>query len=109
VRENDFVFPGRVAGQPIGIHASMQPLQKLGYKVTAHGFRSAFRDWAAEQTNFPREVAEASLAHVTGDATERAYQRGDFLLKRRQIMDAWARYIATPARKSAGEVIVLAV
>jgi integrase len=107
VRENDFIFPGRVIGQPIGIDASMKPLQKLGYKVTAHGFRSAFRDWAAEQTNFPREVAEGSLAHTLADATERAYQRSDFIAKRRQIMEAWARYIATPAATATAKVIAL--
>jgi integrase len=108
VRENDFIFPGRVVGHPIGIDASMKPLQKLDYEVTAHGFRSAFRDWAAEQTNFPREIAEASLAHTVGDATERAYQRSDFIAKRRQIMDAWARYIAIPAATATAEVITLA-
>jgi len=103
LRENDFVFPGRVSGQPIRIDAPMKPIEKLGLKgkITAHGFRSAFRDWAAEQTNFPREIAEASLAHTIGDATERAYQRSDFIAKRRQIMDAWARYCAEPAPKAA--------
>jgi len=106
LRENDFVFPGRVSGQPVRIDAQMKPIEKLGFKgkVTAHGFRSAFRDWAAEQTNFPREIAEASLAHAIGDATERAYQRGDFIAKRRQIMDAWARHCAEPASR-VGEVI----
>jgi integrase len=110
LREGDFIFPGRVSGQAINIDAPMRAIEKLGLrgKITAHGFRSAFRDWAAEQTNFPREVAEASLAHAVGDDTERAYQRGDFLMKRRQIMEAWARFIATPARKMAGEVIALA-
>jgi integrase len=110
VRENEFVFPGRVPGQSIRIDAPMKPVEKLGLKgkVTAHGFRSAFRDWAAEQTNFPREIAEASLAHAVGDATERAYQRSDFIAKRRQIMDAWARYIATPTPKITGEAMALA-
>jgi integrase len=58
--------------------------------VTPHGFRSTFRDWAAEQTNFPREIAEAALAHALRDRTEAAYQRGDLLEKRRKLMDAWA-------------------
>jgi integrase len=57
-----------------------------------HGFRSAFRDWAGERTNFPREIAEAALAHVVGDATERAYRRGDALEKRRALMNAWANF-----------------
>ncbi len=99
LRENEFVFSGRVAGQPINIDAPMRAIEKLGRRgeITAHGFRSAFRDWAAEQTNFPREIAEASLAHMVGDGTERAYQRGDFLMKRRQIMEVWARYVGEPA------------
>jgi integrase len=57
-----------------------------------HGFRSSFRDWAAEQTNFPREVAEIALAHAVGSATERAYQRGDLLEQRRKLMEMWARH-----------------
>ena len=57
-----------------------------------HGFRSSFRDWCGEETSFPSELAEAALAHVTGDATERAYRRGDALEKRRKLMDAWAQF-----------------
>jgi integrase len=60
--------------------------------ITPHGFRSTFRDWAAEQTNFPREIAEAALAHALKDKTEAAYQRGDLLEKRRKLMAAWAEY-----------------
>jgi integrase len=60
--------------------------------VTAHGFRSAFRDWAGDETHFAREVAEAALAHKVGDKAEQAYRRGDALKKRRELMDAWARY-----------------
>jgi integrase len=60
--------------------------------VTAHGFRSAFRDWAGEASTFPRELAEAALAHIVGDETERAYRRGDALEKRRRLMTAWATY-----------------
>ncbi len=62
--------------------------------MTVHGFRSSFRDWAAEETPFAREIAEAALAHVVGDTTERAYRRGDALEKRRQLMQAWAKYIS---------------
>ncbi len=105
VRENNFVFPGRRPGQPINIDASMRPIEKLGHEVTAHGFRSAFRDWAAEQTNFPREIAEASLAHTIGGAVERAYQRGDFLTKRRQLIEAWGRYCMAPTRVTKAELI----
>src|SRR5215469_11256791 len=105
VREGEFVFAGRRPSQPINIDASMRPIEKLGRDITAHGFRSAFRDWAAEQTNFPREIAEASLAHTIGDAVERAYQRGDFLAKRRQLIEAWGRYCAAPCPAATAELI----
>jgi integrase len=73
--------------------------------TTVHGFRAAFRDWCGERTNFPREVAEAALAHVVGDATERAYRRGDALDKRRQLMEAWGRFCTSPS--PAGDVVPL--
>jgi integrase len=66
----------------------------LNVEVTSHGFRSSFRDWAAEVTHFPREAAEIALAHSVGDSVERAYQRGDLLEKRRKLMDAWAMFCA---------------
>ena len=61
---------------------------------TVHGFRSAFRDWAGDKTTFPREIAEAALAHAVGDETERAYRRSDALAKRRKLMDAWDSYLS---------------
>jgi len=68
--------------------------------VVPHCFRSTFRDWAAERTNFPRELAEVAIAHVVGDETERAYQRDDLFEKRRRLMDAWAKYCASaPAER----------
>ena len=68
-------------------------LQRIGREdLTVHGFRSTFRDWTAEQPNFPSEVAEAALAHVVGDRTEAAYRRGDLFDKRRRLMQAWADY-----------------
>jgi integrase len=70
--------------------------------LTVHGFRSTFRDWCAERTNFPREIAEAALGHVVGDETERAYRRGDALEKRRRLMDAWARYCMKPMAEGRG-------
>jgi integrase len=60
--------------------------------ATVHGFRSSFRDWAGDKTSFPREVAEAALAHAVGDETEAAYRRSDALAKRGKLMDAWAAY-----------------
>ena len=64
--------------------------------LTAHGFRSSFRDWAAERTTFPAEVAEMALAHAVSDKVEAAYRRGDLFQKRRQLSDAWAKFCATP-------------
>ena len=64
-------------------------------EITVHGFRSTFRDWAAERTNFPAEVAQMALAHTVSDKVEAAYRRGDLFQKRRQLMDAWARHCAT--------------
>jgi len=64
--------------------------------LTAHGFRSTFRDWAAERTNFPSEVVEMALAHVVSDKVEAAYRRGDLFDKRRKLMDAWALYCDRP-------------
>lgn len=62
--------------------------------VTVHGFRATFKTWSAERTNFPREIAEASLAHVVGNKVEQAYMRGDMLARRRELMVAWARFCA---------------
>ena len=68
-------------------------LRRMGVEnATVHGFRSAFRDWAGNETHFPREVAEAALAHVIGDKAEQAYRRSDALEKRRALMDAWAQW-----------------
>lgn len=70
-------------------------MRRMGrVEVTAHGFRSSFRDWAAEETDHPREVIEAALAHLVGDETERAYRRGDALPKRRALMDHWAAFLS---------------
>jgi integrase len=76
--------------------AMLQTLRRMGRgDLTVHGFRSTFRDWAAEQTAFPREVAEAALAHVIESKVEAAYRRGDLFEKRRKLMNAWATYCAT--------------
>jgi hypothetical protein len=76
--------------------------------VTVHGFRSSFRDWAGEATAFPRDVCEAALAHVRGDQTVKAYARGDLFDKRRQLMEAWARYCTTtpPAQQRENSNVV---
>ena len=89
-----FVFPGQRKGRPMSAMAMEMLLRRMKVKdATVHGFRSSFRDWCGEATAFPREVAEAALAHAVGDETERAYRRGDALKKRRKLMDAWAEYL----------------
>lgn len=93
----DYIFPGGKEGRPLSNMAGLQLLKRMGFgDYTVHGFRSTFRDWAREQTNFPREVAEAALAHVVKDKTEAAYARGDLLEKRALLMQAWADYCARP-------------
>jgi integrase len=93
-REAEWVFPGSQKGKPI--HSAAMDMALPRVDVTVHGFRSTFRDWAAEQTNFPRDVAEMALAHTVGDKTEAAYRRGDLFDKRRQLAEAWAQYCASP-------------
>jgi integrase len=93
VEPEGFVFPGQKRGLPLSTMAMDMLLRRMGVDVTVHGFRSSFRDWCGEESSFPREVAEAALAHVVGDATERAYRRGDALEKRRKLMLAWAGYV----------------
>lgn len=100
-RENDFVFPGARRDRPLSSHAILMLMRRMDKEqFTPHGFRSSFRDWAGECTSFPREIAEAALAHVVGDETERAYRRGDALEKRRKLMDAWAKFISAPKAKT---------
>lgn len=97
------VFPGIKSGSSLSDAAFDRLLKRMGFKsgeLTPHGFRSSFRDWAGEASTFPRELAEAALAHVVGDATERAYRRGDALEKRRKMMDAWARFCEPKAASS---------
>jgi integrase len=88
----DHVFAGR-SGGPLSNMALLMLVRRMKHgKLTAHGFRSTFRDWAAERTNFQAEVAEAALGHVVGDKVELAYRRGDFFEKRRRLMEAWGEF-----------------
>jgi integrase len=89
IRIGDLVFPGQRRRQPLSKTALAALVPGA---ATVHGFRSSFRDWAGEETSFPREIAEQALAHTSGDATERAYRRGDALEKRRALMAAWANH-----------------
>ncbi|WP_256947293.1 tyrosine-type recombinase/integrase [Haematobacter genomosp. 1] len=88
------VFPGTKQGRPLSDMTLSKLVKELGFEADVHGFRTSFRTWAQERTNFPREVAEAALAHLSGDAVERAYARSDVFEKRRKMMDAWAGYLA---------------
>ncbi|WP_405234190.1 tyrosine-type recombinase/integrase [Lentisalinibacter salinarum] len=92
-RESKFLFPGARPNRPISSMTMLKLLRTLGHGgITVHGFRSTFRDWCAEQTAFPREIAEAALAHVLSDKTEAAYQRGDMFGRRKKLMDAWSGF-----------------
>ena len=86
------VFPGRQPGKLMSDMTLNALLRRMKVDATVHGFRSSFKDWASEGTNFANELSEASLAHVIGDAVERAYRRGDALDRRRELMVAWAKF-----------------
>ncbi|CAM3139156.1 tyrosine-type recombinase/integrase [Paracoccus nototheniae] len=88
------VFPGTKTGRPLSDMTLSKLVKELGFYADVHGFRTSFRTWAQERTTFPREVAEAALAHLSGDAVERAYARSDVFEKRRKMMDAWAAFLA---------------
>jgi integrase len=103
--EGDFVFLGRRTGARPHPLVLVTLLRRMGRDVTAHGFRATFKTWASERTSYPRELIEAALAHVIGDAAEQAYSRGDMLSRRRQLMEAWANYCAQPAPRIAGDVV----
>ena len=98
VAQSEFVFPNDRTGKPFLKNALLQLIKRMGRKAdaTPHGFRSAFRTWAAEQTNFPWDLAELTLGHVVGTAVERAYLRGDALQKRFAIMRAWSEFCNRP-------------
>jgi integrase len=97
-RPDGYLFPGSKLGKPLSNMAMLTLLSRMDRDgLTVHGFRSTFRDWAAERTNYPREVAEAALAHTIEDKTEAAYRRGDLFEKRTKLMDLWAAFATMPA------------
>jgi integrase len=99
-----WVFPGGRKGQPLSNMAFLKLLHRMKHPdITAHGFRSSFRDWCGEATGYPRDVAEAALAHTLKDKVEAAYRRGDLIEKRRALMIDWAKFLDRPATK--GEVV----
>ncbi len=93
VKGTPYIFPGARLGRPLSSMAMLETLRERRPGLTVHGFRSAFRDWAAECTHHPAEVVEMALAHVIRDKTEAAYRRGELLEKRRSLMDDWARFV----------------
>ena len=98
VQPGQFIFAGGKINQPLSNMAMLKLLRRMDRSdLTVHGFRSTFRDWAAERTNFPRDVAEQALAHSLPDKVEAAYRRGDLFEKRRKLMEAWAGYCAQPS------------
>jgi integrase len=103
---NAHLFVGSIAGGGLGKMALHNVLKSMGRRgqITVHGFRSSFRDWCGETTNFPREVAEMALAHAVGDASERSYARGPLIAKRVKLMAAWAKFATLPPVDTAGNV-----
>jgi integrase len=94
--DGQFVFPGRLLTKPMSNTVFLMFLRRVKRDdITGHGFRSAFRDWAAEKTSFSRSVCEAALAHVVENKTEAAYFRSDLFERRRDLMNTWSAFVAT--------------
>jgi integrase len=92
-KTGEFVFPGQRKNRPLSDMAMEMVLRRMyADNVTVHGFRSSFRDWAGNETSYPRDLIETALAHVIGDKAEQAYRRSDALEKRRALMEAWGEY-----------------
>jgi integrase len=101
----EYVFPGGKWRKPLSNMAMTEVLRRMDRGgVTVHGFRSTFRDWAAERTNFPNEVVEMALAHAVSDKVEAAYRRGDLFEKRQRLMSDWARYCCS-GKHAGGDVV----
>ena len=100
-----YVFEGQKRHQPLSNMSMLMLLRRMGRKdVTVHGFRSSFRDWAAEEAGAPRELAEAALAHQVGSDVERAYARSDLLERRRALMKQWSVACTLGTKSEAGRV-----
>lgn len=104
VAVSELVFPGRSLKLPMSDMTLKMALRRMDLMFDPHGFRSSFRDWVSDATNFPSDIAEAALAHMKGDKTEAAYARSTMLEKRRKLMEAWAAFLAGGA---VGKVINL--
>jgi integrase len=102
--DSEFVFPN-TKGTALSDMTLTAVLRRMKRPITAHGFRSTFRDWAAESTNYPTHVAEMALAHAIGDKVEAAYRRGDLFSKRVKMMSDWAKFCAKPAAEKGANVL----
>ncbi len=101
-QDPEYVFPGRRARHPLSNMAMAMLLRRLGYaEATVHGFRSTFRDWAAERTSYANHVVEMALSHAVSDKVEAAYRRGDLFEKRRRLAEDWAKFCAMPKKSGA--------
>ncbi len=101
----EFVFPAPRSGR-LSDMALTAVMRRMGLVAVPHGLRSTFRDWVAEKTNFPRDMAEMALAHTLSNEVEAAYRRGDMLEKRAAMMKAWAKFLATPQSKSSNVTVL---
>jgi integrase len=104
IRGTDLVFPAPRGG-PLSDMTLTAVVRRMGVDAVPHGFRSTFRDWAGERTNFPRDAAEMALAHAIGDKVEAAYRRGDLFEKRRRMMADWAAFCGSVHRKIERDLI----
>jgi integrase len=106
-RQGEFVFPGRSVKRPLSNMAMLKTLERMERNdLTVHGFRSTFRDWAAESTAYPPEVVEMALAHTISNKVEAAYRRGDLFVKRARLMEEWGRFCVTVKDTSANLIAI---
>ena len=109
IRDGDYIFPGTKGGRPLSNMSMLKLLERMDYgNLTAHGFRSTFRDWAAERTNFMNEVVEMALAHTIASKAEAAYRRGDLFEKRRTLMEVWAEACMEPMPSAGAKIVPFA-
>jgi integrase len=106
IRVSSFVFPGRREDAGLSPMVMVLRLRRMRYAhITVHGFRSAFKDWAAECTAFANEVSEMALAHAVSNAVEAAYRRGDLLPKRFDLAEKWSEFCEQPPINDGSNVV----
>jgi integrase len=100
VRDSEYAFLGMRKHQPLSNMAMLMLLRRMNRDVTVHGFRSSFRDWAGNETHYPRELIEEALSHLVGNEVERAYRRSDAIEKRRMLMNDWATFCLSKTKRA---------